>query len=65
MPNFNVFMWMQQNDGTKQRVFFSADNKREAIEIAKEKQHLTKDKIIVRQLNKNTTMYETFLVLNS
>ena len=65
MPNYNVFMWVHQNDGTKQRVFFGADSKIEAIEIAKQKQHLTKDKIIVRQLNKTTTMYETFLVINN
>ncbi len=63
MSNFNVFMWLNQNDGSRQRVFFGADNVKEALDIVKQKQHLTREKIIVRQLNKTTEMYELFLTL--
>ena len=63
MSNFNVFMWLNQSDGSRQRVFFGADNAKEALDIVKQKQHLTREKIIVRQLNKTTEMYELFLTL--
>ncbi len=63
MSNFNVFMWLNQNDGSRQRVFFGADNVKEALDIINKKQHLTKEKIIVRQFNKKTEMYELFLTI--
>jgi hypothetical protein len=56
-------MWLNQNDGSRQRVFFGADNVKEALDIINKKQHLTKEKIIVRQFNKKTEMYELFLTI--
>ena len=65
MTKYNVFMWVKQSDGTRERIFFGADNKSDAIDLVNKKQHLTKEKIIVRELNNSTGMYETFLVVNN